>query len=163
MNRTALRRLPYATVLTLSLTLAGAAQRAVAEPPPSLSRLSWMTGSWPASKDEATVEEVWLRPKANLMVGMNRTVTAQAEGFFEFMRIRWDAGGVTFTAWPQGGKPTEFRLKELGEQQVVFENPEHDYPQRVIYRLREGGQLTARIEGQVDGKLQSEEWHWTRQ
>lgn len=152
-----------ACVLILAGTPLRAVQGTGAEPPSSLSHLSWLTGNWLATRDEATVEEAWLRPKANLMIGMNRTTTAQGEGYFEFMRIRWHIIGLTYTAWPQGGAPTEFTLKEIGEHRVVFENLEHDYPQRVIYCLREGGQLSARIEGQVDGKLQSEEWHWTRQ
>jgi hypothetical protein len=31
---------------------------------------------------------------------------------------------------------------------VVFENPRHDFPQRVAYRLDPDGVLQARIEGQ---------------
>ena len=48
-----------------------------------------------------------------------------------------------------------------GQAFVVFENPEHDYPQRILY-LRDGDELTARIEGTAGGVEKSSEWTWTR-
>ena len=39
-------------------------------------------------------------------------------------------------------------------------NPDHDFPQRIIYRL-DGDILNARIEGLINGKPQSMEWKWT--
>jgi hypothetical protein len=41
----------------------------------------------------------------------------------------------------------------------VFENPEHDYPQRIIYQ-REGNLLIARIEGEVSGEAKGQQWQW---
>ena len=35
---------------------------------------------------------------------------------------------------------------------VVFENPQHDFPQRIIYRLEKDGSLLARIEGVNQGR-----------
>ena len=47
----------------------------------------------------------------------------------------------------------------LDRQTVIFENLEHDFPQRIIYR-REGDRLIARIEGEVNGTLEVTEWAW---
>ena len=38
-------------------------------------------------------------------------------------------------------------MKHLGDNEVVFENLDHDFPQRVIYRLIDGRHLQGRIEG----------------
>ena len=38
------------------------------------------------------------------------------------------------------------------KQEAVFENPEHDFPQRIICRLGDDGSLNARIEGKRNGK-----------
>jgi hypothetical protein len=46
-----------------------------------------------------------------------------------------------------------------GPTEAVFENPGHDFPQRIIYR-REGDSLIARIEGEVDGRRRSAQWEW---
>ena len=51
---------------------------------------------------------------------------------------------------------------EQGEQRVVFENAEHDFPQRIIYWMTKDGSLHAKIEGSLGGKPASEEWTWRR-
>jgi hypothetical protein len=160
MNRPVLRRLVLD--LIVMAVLLPAIAHAGGDLPPPLSHLSWLAGDWTSVAGDGVVEESWLRPKANLMIGMNRTVTAQAEGFFEFMRIAWHPSGITFTAWPQGSGMTEFRATEISEQRVVFENPAHDFPRRVIYWRKDDGGMGARIEGTVDGRLQSQEWDWRR-
>jgi hypothetical protein len=47
-------------------------------------------------------------------------------------------------------------------KRIVFENAQHDFPQRIIYWQTKPNELRARIEGTIDGKLASEEWAWTR-
>ncbi|HYE87055.1 MAG TPA: DUF6265 family protein [Vicinamibacterales bacterium] len=58
------------------------------------------------------------------------------------------------------GQPAAaFPLVRSGPGEAVFENPSHDFPQRVIYR-REGDRLTGRIEGRSNGTEQAMEWHY---
>mgnify|MGYP000234336768 CR=1 FL=1 len=81
----------------------------------------------------------------------------------EFMRIeRLADGGRQFTArigTRQG--PVAFRMVRLTEGEVVFENPAHDFPQRILYRQVAGG-LAARIEGRENGKDRAEEFPYRR-
>lgn len=50
-----------------------------------------------------------------------------------------------------GQSAASFPLVRLSGQEAVFENPQHDFPQRVIYR-RDGDRLTGRIEGRIGGE-----------
>ncbi|HUR81211.1 MAG TPA: DUF6265 family protein [Thermoanaerobaculia bacterium] len=119
--------------------------------------LAWMSGHWSATVDGVEMEEVWLAPKNDVMVGMHRDVKG-AQSSFEFMRIANTPEGVAFLAQP-GGKPvTPFPLVESSGTRVVFANPKHDYPQRIIYFLRDG-QLCATVEGEGQP---SESWCWTK-
>ena len=94
------------------------------------------------------------------MVGMNRTATPTETQGFEFLRIVAEADGAVLLASPGGRTPpTEFRCISNEGQRAVFENPEHDFPQRIIYR-REGNTLHGRIEGQTDDGPASVEWSW---
>ena len=79
---------------------------------------------------------------------------------FEFLRIEATSSGITFWASPAGKTPTPFRLIELKNKRVVFENPEHDFPQRIIYWLGDDGALHAKIEGTENGKSAEMEWAW---
>jgi hypothetical protein len=107
------------------------------------------------------MEEIWTSPRGGVMLGLHRDVSPSGKSFFEFLRISVTETEVVYHASPMGRDPTPFSLKSLGDQQAVFENLEHDYPQRIIYR-REGDRLHARIEGERDGALQSSEWVWRR-
>jgi hypothetical protein len=53
---------------------------------------------------------------------------------------------------PFGQPPAEFIAASVSDTMVVFENPQHDFPQRVIYRKRGADSLIARIEGTMNGK-----------
>lgn len=124
-------------------------------------RLSWMAGSWTAEKDGATVRETWLPPLGGAMAGAGQTNRPGRKPFVEHMKITAEPAGVTFTAILPGQPPTPFLLKPGPDGEAVFENPAHDYPQRVIYR-RCGEDLCAAVEGMVKGALRREEWRYTR-
>ncbi|HEV8253574.1 MAG TPA: DUF6265 family protein [Vicinamibacteria bacterium] len=51
---------------------------------------------------------------------------------------------------------------KMGRQRVVFENKEHDFPQRILYWLDPERRLHARIEGTHGGQALSEEWEWVK-
>jgi hypothetical protein len=86
------------------------------------------------------------------MLGMSRTVRDGATVAFEFLRITEDENGKVFlVALPSGQQSTTFALLSQSDNEAVFENPEHDFPQRVIYRLMPGNLLVGRIEGTVNG------------
>jgi hypothetical protein len=53
-------------------------------------------------------------------------------------------------------------MVSMSEYDVVFENKEHDFPQRIIYRLVANGKLLGRIEGVVDGAERSADFPMTR-
>jgi hypothetical protein len=114
--------------------------------------MKWLSGCWASVDGEPGSGEQWMAPAGRSMFGISRTVRDGTTVAFEFMRIAEDEHGkVVFVALPSGQKPTTFELISLSENEVVFENPEHDFPQRVIYRLMPGNRLTGRIEGTVNG------------
>ena len=47
-------------------------------------------------------------------------------------------------------------------RRAVFENRQHDFPQRILYWLDASGAMHARIEGPQGGKTVSEEWVWRK-
>jgi Domain of unknown function (DUF6265) len=124
--------------------------------------LSWMAGTWGGVKDGVENEECWTAPRGGALLGMHRDVRAGRMVGFEFLRIQTEKDGLTYWASPGGETPTPFRLKERGARRVVFENPAHDFPQRILYWLGDDGKLNARIEGTLQGKPDGEEWSWTR-
>ena len=128
----------------------------------SLAQVAWLAGCWQADGGEAGSVEQWMAPAGGAMLGMGRTVKAGRMSTFEFMQIREAAtgGGIEFHAMPAGQAPATFPAKAVSAGEVTFENPAHDFPQRIVY-WKDGNDLRARIEGTMNGKPGSEEWRWS--
>lgn len=124
-----------------------------------LTDLDWMTGYWSSSQNGNTQEELWTPASGGLMLGLHRDVFSSGRSSFEYLRIVESENKIVYLASPGGQSPTSFTLTESGNNKAVFENPEHDFPQRIIYSL-DGGRLTARIEDTA-GK-NAMEWTWTK-
>jgi hypothetical protein len=129
----------------------------VAEPATTLSELSWITGDWQtAAGGKAQIEEHWTAPSADSMIGMGRTIAGGKTMEFEYLRIEQRADQIYYVASPKGRCPsTDFKLTRLSGQEATFENPEHDFPKRVIYRKNTDGSLTASIDGGAGTKSMS--------
>lgn len=117
-----------------------------------LEDLAWLGGCWNNERGNRSVEEVWLKPKGGMMLGLGRTLKDGQAIEFEFMRIHEEKGEIFYTAKPSGQPEASFKLISNKNGEVVFENPQHDFPQRVIYRKQTDGSLIARIEGEMNGK-----------
>ena len=112
---------------------------------------SWISGWWAGDIDGVRMEEIWTTPANGLMVGMHRDVLPGGKAAFEFLRIEEKGGKVVYRSMPGGRPVTDFPLKSATDSKIVFENPTHDFPQRIIY-FRKGEKLCARIEGTMQGK-----------
>jgi hypothetical protein len=146
--------------LALSLMLAALAGGARATPVDDVQALGWLAGAWVQQDDKRTVHEVWFAPVDGVMAGLSQTLRPGRKPSIEFMTITAEPDGATFTAHPADQDPTPFVLKPgLGRDEAVFENLDHDFPQRIIYR-RCGEDLCARIEGSVKGRFQAQEWRY---
>ena len=91
-----------------------------------------------------------------------RTFTVSLAVSHEFMQIRAADGTLAFTAHPSGQRSATFPLLRISDSEVVFENAQHDFPQRVAYKLESEGKLAARIEGMRNGTLRVIDFPMTR-
>ena len=135
--------------LAASIAIGGFAPApAVAQPasPDPLAPVAFMAGCWSFTRGERTVHEQWMAPAGGVMLGMSRDVRAGRPASFEFALLRLVEGRIVYEARPEGQAPTQFTLTESAGTRAVFENPAHDFPQRIVYQ-RVGDELRARIEG----------------
>jgi hypothetical protein len=130
-----------------------AAHAAVAADPPRVADLAWLAGCWEGKQPTSTVEEQWMAPAAGLMLGMNRTLRRGGEPAWEWLRLFERDATVVYVAAPVGQAPTEFVLEALTDDQAVFTNPAHDFPQTIRYRRSAEGRIVASAEGRVGGDL----------
>lgn len=140
--------------LLCTTTLLGAIAPSARADEAQLALLSWLPGCWNTEQAEPGSGEQWMPLAGDSLLGVSRTVRGGRTAGFEFMRIAHGADGrVAFFAQPSGKPPASFALLRISDREVVFENLEHDFPQRVIYRFEPPNKLHASIEGQRAGSL----------
>ena len=114
----------------------------------SLGDIAWISGDWqtePGGKRQ--IEEHWTTVSGGSMLGMGRTVAGDKTIEFEYLRIEQRADGIYYVAHPQARCPgTDFKLTRASATEAVFENPQHDFPKRIIYRKTGDDSLTASID-----------------
>jgi hypothetical protein len=122
--------------------------------------MAWLAGAWVGTTGKSSIEERWSPPLGGALLGTSRTVSTSKGKMvaFEFLRIVERDGGLVYVAQPNGAPPTEFVLTELAGTRAVFENPRHDFPQRIVYELSEDGRLRASIGFMKGGKPQAFEF-----
>jgi hypothetical protein len=120
---------------------------------PTTGQLHWLAGCWAAVGGEPGSGEQWMAPAGGSMLGSSRTLRRGAVREFEFLHIRDTPQGPVLIALPSGQKEAQFAAERVDARAVVFHNPAHDFPQRVIYESPDPDTLDARIEGQRSGQL----------
>ncbi|MGE0143110.1 MAG: DUF6265 family protein [Planctomycetota bacterium] len=110
--------------------------------------IGWLAGAWvgtSGTNGSRSIEERWSPPLGGSMLAVSRTVSRGRTVAFEYLRVLERDGGLVYIAQPNGAPPTTFTLTELSDTRAVFENPRHDFPQRIIYELSAEGGLSASI------------------
>jgi hypothetical protein len=127
-------------------------------PPARVEEVSWLAGHWRECTPRGETSETWTDARGGVMLGISKAVRGDRVDW-ELARIDTTPQGIALFASPKGQAPTAFRAVSVTAERAIFENRDHDFPQRVIYRRR-GDRLTARIEGTVGGQPRAVEWQY---
>ena len=137
--------------LILLFTLAVGVQAPASSPAPTIKDVAWIAGCWDSTRNGRHVIEQWMAPEGGTMMGVSRTTAGEKTTEWEFLIIRQGAQGLDYVAKPSRQPEATFTATRASASEVVFENPAHDFPKRIIYK-REGDALTASIEGPMNGQ-----------
>jgi Domain of unknown function (DUF6265) len=128
----------------------------------TVDRVQWLQGCWRSARGDATIDEQWMVPRGGTMLGMGRTVRGDRTAEYEFVLIRELNGRLAYEAHPSGQPAATFLSTTVSETSVVFEDPQHDFPQRVGYRREGVDSLQAWIEGQANGQSRRVDFSYQR-
>ncbi|HEX5008738.1 MAG TPA: DUF6265 family protein [Hyphomonadaceae bacterium] len=123
--------------------------------PEELGRLGFMVGCWQSNPDAQgrVNKEVWSTPQGGLMFGWATAIQGGQVVSFEQTRIDLRTQHASYIASPEGQRPvvfTETAAAPATPAAITFENGEHDFPQRIVYRQPKKGELAATI-SRLDG------------
>ena len=149
------RVLPF--ILVLVLAPASRAQSGA-----RIASVSWLTGCLEMRRGNRVVEEQRMPERAGTMVGMGRSVGARGLDDYELTVIQQDGDRLLFVAHPRRQPVATFVARVASADSVVFENPDHDYPQRVGYRRIGADSVLAWIDGTSNGKQRRVDFAYRR-
>ena len=132
--------------------------------------LNWILGSWESDSKDGLFTEKWVVKNDSVYsatsVGLG---TAKDTLFVENITIEQRGNDIYYIPTVNNqneGKPVFFKCTNCSAQEtkyptISFENPLHDFPQTITYKLI-GDSLIAEVSGKVDGKNRMERFPMVR-
>jgi len=117
----------------------------------------WLLGRWEISGEPVVQTETWTVGSDSLLRGRGLSVRGRDTLFHEEIVLEIGDGEVFYVVKAYGQNQNEavkFRMMEAGPERYVFENPQHDFPSRIVYVRKDADHLEAYIEGMQEGQSQ---------
>jgi len=130
-----------------------------------IEKINWLNGKWQNASPQGTAIEAWEKLNDSTMTGKSYFIKGTDTLPAESISIQQKGADLFYipTVMDQnGGKPVTFKLTSSVNDQWVFENPEHDFPQKITYIRQPDGTLLAEISGQINGEQKSQKFPMTR-
>jgi len=118
-----------------------------------LDKLRWLEGTWKRDSSRGPVYERWRVLSDHIFEGESWRESSSGERRHGEALLLVEMGGDVFYI-PKPAEnpyPVAFKLTEISAEQVVFDNPEHDFPTRIGYARKDDATLTVWIEGPGGG------------
>ena len=132
-----------------------------APPQATVADLGWMAGRWVSEANGRWTEEHWSAPRAGTMMGYSWSGSGETIREYEYLRLQaGEDDEIVYLAQPNGRAGVGFYLAQGDATSATFENPTHDFPQRIRY-VRTGDIMVATI-SKLDGS-NAMRWTYRRQ
>ncbi|MCE3278831.1 MAG: putative lipoprotein [Bacteroidetes bacterium] len=129
----------------------------------SIESFSWLSGEWVGKYDSVPVFEQWKPLNGKLLDGRGGVRTGKDTVFTENIQIVEREDGIFYLATLKGATSAiEFKFSGFKNDTAVFENPTHDFPQRVLYFKNADGTFYACVDGKYNGKYMKEGFNYKR-
>jgi hypothetical protein len=123
-------------------------------PGPRLSDFAWLEGRWRGDWGPRVAEQVWMAPKAGMVLGDFRLIENDKVLVVEFFTLVEKPGGINFyfrhftpelVPWEKSDA-TLLKLTTADPKKSAFENPANGKPKRVVFTKVDADTYTWRSE-----------------
>ncbi len=117
----------------------------------------WLLGIWEGNHGDGLYHEEWQKSSETEFFGKAYLIRNDSIGSSEILKLNSDSDGIYYTAdVSHNPKPVRFNMVKFSANEISFENPEHDFPQKITYERKDDNSLLATIEsikGNKAGKI----------
>ena len=124
-----------------------------------LEEMNWLVGNWEQKLPDGILTETWTKENDSMLSGVSYFINAKDTIHFESIKLEQKKQELNYGSTVIGQNNDEcvdFKLTSATENIYVFENPEHDYPQKIAYKKVSSDRLIAIISGKMQGKQSQE-------
>lgn len=123
--------------------------------------LSWLAGKWNGTADGMEFFEEWKPMDGSSMEGKGGAISDKDTVFSEKLKIEKRGEDLFYIPTvKENGGAVDFKFTGLKNDSIVFENPAHDFPQRIVYFRLPDNMLYACIDGLEAGKYKRVEFSY---
>lgn len=126
-----------------------------------LEKANWLIGTWENKSEEGSATEIWEKDNDSTFSGKSYFIIGKDTVGSETISLeqRGDEFFYIPTVKDQNdGKAVKFKLTSSSTKQLIFENPKHDFPQKITYTQITADSLLAEISGMIDGKQNAQQF-----
>ena len=150
-----------AAILAIITTLVGCKKEHAITPKAfaEIEKVSWLIGNWENISKEGTLLESWEKKNDSTLIGTSFFIQNKDTIFTEQIALEEREKELFYiptVSDQNNGKPVSFMLTSATKKQLVFENPAHDFPQKITYNAIGKDSLIAEVSGLQNGKMHSE-------
>jgi hypothetical protein len=127
--------------------------------------LQQLNGTWKMQTPKGPIFESWKKTGENQMQGGSYKINGKDTIHFEIVKLSQLPDGIFYIPVVKDqndGIAVAFKMISSANNNFVFENKEHDFPQRIIYHLVSKDSIHAWTEGIKDGKPGRSDYYYTR-
>ena len=114
-------------------------------------KLSGLVGAWHMNTKRGTIGEEWKSISENHLQSRGYFIKSGIDTIVnETVALERKNDGIYYTstvANQNNGQSVPFKLTAIDNKSFVFENPQHDYPKKIVYELVSADSLHAFTEG----------------
>jgi hypothetical protein len=136
-------------LLSFLLILIGFSSFSQQAPTTDFDKLRWLEGVWIRTNAKAgrTAHERWMKNGENELIGFGVNMKGTDTVFLERIKIISREDGIFYVAdVPENKSAVYFRMTEISINGFMCENPEHDFPKKIVYQ-KDGSKMRATISG----------------
>ncbi len=122
---------------------------------PSIQQSQCLIGIWENKTARGVIQETWTRSSDHSFSGKSCMIRGADTILLETIQLLQEKDSLFYipTVTNQnGGLPVRFTAVHSGTDQLVFENPNHDFPQRIVYTRIHADSMVAEISGKRNGQ-----------
>lgn len=120
-----------------------------------IKKADWLLGNWQNKTGSQDSGEIWKKASDSVYKGKSYVVKDGTINFTEFMTLTESNGKLVFAATvpnQNSGGEVPFEATAITTDSIVFENPKHDFPNRIVYNKVGEDSLVAVIYGIQNNK-----------